>query len=507
MTSTVLNRDKMLIGATLAVALILRIAAALTPAIHHSDEIGQYLDQAHKIVFGYGTTPWEYRVGMRNWLVPLVLSAPMALGNLIASDSFLYLILPKIACAIVSLPILWACWTFGRLRSKEHGFVAFWVAAIWFEFVFFAGHVLSEPLALAAILPAAALLARDESGRRSLILAGFLLALGAVLRFHYGPAILLLAIGLCWSDWRIKLPWVILGGSPLLLISGGIDLATGLTPFEWIFNNIYQNVVANRSAEFGKSSPFGYFGGLKDWWGLVGMGVILLLAFDGRKQHRTYAILFWVAIANVGLHSLIAHKEYRFILLSTSIMIFLAAIGSVGLAQKVALKWPKIPIRAAIATTAALWLASSAMLAVMAPAKYQWTAYGGLVRMMAQARHIPEICAIGLDQDYYYSGSYAVLHRPLPLYITSSINSAKMSDPAPVDGRPAYNAVIARRSQGPKLGAAYTPRSCVHFATEAGPVYRQGKREDICLFQRAGGCAGKGLEKYRINQWLKDHSL
>ncbi len=49
-------------------AIALRVWAALPVAQHHSDEFGQYLEQAHRLVFGYGLVPWEYRADMRSWL-------------------------------------------------------------------------------------------------------------------------------------------------------------------------------------------------------------------------------------------------------------------------------------------------------------------------------------------------------------------------------------------------------------------------------------------------------
>ena len=36
----------------------------------HPDEIMQYLEPAHKAVFGNGVTYWEYFYGARQWLVP-----------------------------------------------------------------------------------------------------------------------------------------------------------------------------------------------------------------------------------------------------------------------------------------------------------------------------------------------------------------------------------------------------------------------------------------------------
>jgi len=64
----------------LLVALALRAALLVTPRSFHPDEVFQYLEQAHRIVFGYGVVPWEYNYGIRSWLLPAVLSRFMAAG-------------------------------------------------------------------------------------------------------------------------------------------------------------------------------------------------------------------------------------------------------------------------------------------------------------------------------------------------------------------------------------------------------------------------------------------
>ena len=43
---------------------------------------------------------------------------------------------------------------------------------------------------------------------------------------------------------------------------------------------------------------------------------------------RRYRPVLWALAANVAFHSLIAHKEYRFIILSVSAMILLAGVGT-----------------------------------------------------------------------------------------------------------------------------------------------------------------------------------
>ena len=45
----------------------------------HPDEIYQYLEPAHRLVFGNGVIYWEYLYGARSWLVPGVVAAVLAL--------------------------------------------------------------------------------------------------------------------------------------------------------------------------------------------------------------------------------------------------------------------------------------------------------------------------------------------------------------------------------------------------------------------------------------------
>ena len=36
----------------------------------------QYLEQAHRLVFGAGMVPWEYEQGVRPWVFPLLIAVP-----------------------------------------------------------------------------------------------------------------------------------------------------------------------------------------------------------------------------------------------------------------------------------------------------------------------------------------------------------------------------------------------------------------------------------------------
>ena len=55
----------------LALAFATRTAVSLSgDFVLHPDEIMQYLEPAHRLVFGNGVTYWEHFYGARSWLVP-----------------------------------------------------------------------------------------------------------------------------------------------------------------------------------------------------------------------------------------------------------------------------------------------------------------------------------------------------------------------------------------------------------------------------------------------------
>lgn len=233
-----------------AIAIVLRIAAFAPFAIHHPDEALQYLEQAHRLAFGTGLVPWEYRAGMRSWLVPVLLAGPMALGKMLAPGSLLYLVLARAFAALLAFAPVIAAWAIGRRVSRAHALVAMTVVAIWYESVYFSVHVLTEPLAVAAFLSAAAIAVPGVS-RRRLIAGGALLMLAAILRIQYAPAIAvfaLVAFRLRWRDWR----WLVIGGLLAAAASSAVDIAMGQWPFGWAWANVEQNLIANKAAQFGE---------------------------------------------------------------------------------------------------------------------------------------------------------------------------------------------------------------------------------------------------------------
>lgn len=459
---------------------LLRIAATLPWSMHHPDEYFQYVEQAHRLVFGYGIVPWEYRYDMRNWAVPLMLAGPMKLGALIAPDGDLYLMLPRLLSAMLGLPMIWAAWRIGMRRSQAHALVAATVIALWFEQVYFASHVLTEYYATALFLPAAALMAGRSPGRRALIGAGALLGGCVLLRFHYAPAVGLFVLVSGWGRLKQTLPWLVAGGLAAAIASGAIDLAMGQTPFGWIVENIRQNLLVGRAADFGVSGPLAYLEMIGVYWGFAILPLFLLLA-PGMRGH---APLMIAAVANILVHMAIGHKEYRFILLSTTIFVLIAAIGSVDVLER--LRKGRAVTGAALALLVALWAGSSATIAAMQPMRERWTNMQPQLSLARAAGRTPGLCGVALYRiASWETGGYAWLHRRIPLYAMLTASEDAPMTPPLAQAAPAFNGIIAATSAAGSLPPAYRPATCRGMGIES----RWGISRPICLYVRPGPCA------------------
>jgi hypothetical protein len=449
-------------------AILLRAGALFIPHSYFSDEVFQYLEPAHRLVFGPGVVTWEYRYGVRSELLPLILAGPMWLGGAVWPSGGLYLLLPKLMLLTLSLPILWVARELGRPLSALHAFLAMLVAATWYEFVYFATQALTESLAAIAILAGAALLVE----RRHLAACGALLALGVVLRFQYGPAVVaLLAVGL-WNELR-RLEWrplarLAFGGGIVLLLSANVDLTTGQLPFGWLVENFYQNITVGRSL-YWASGPFFYVKVITETWGPWLLILVPLVAAGARH----YPALLVCALTNITVHSAIAHKEYRYILLSTMIFALLAAIGTADSIYRLSRRERADPRRLILIATAG-WIIASISIATGAEARNWWTEGRPVLDAFVSIKKQTAICGVALDGIHWSrTGGYTYLHRPIPLLVYNTDQKRQLWRDAPN-----FNAIVAPES-------ASVPREYIRdqcFVSKAG-------QPSICIFRRPGPCA------------------
>ena len=471
--------DRQIFWGAILLAALLRALASLPFTVGWFDEIWQYLEPAWHLVAGPWVQTWDYRTGIRSWLIPELLALPMGAGHALSPETTLHLTLVRLTLAALSLVVVGAATALGLRLSRLHGAMAGFVAAIWFELIFFAPRALSEPIALAPLMGAVWLLVarRTAPGPRQFALAGLLMGLSFVVRIHYAPTLLILAFFTAKRDWRGAWLPLILGGLAALAIDAAANLAMGAVPFEWVVESVRINIVEKRAAVYGVSPITGYLTLFGLYWHLA-LAPLTLLAWLGAKR---YPVLFWMAVVHLLVHSLIGHKEYRFVLVSAALLVILAAIGSADLLRHVPRR------RLALATSAAIiaWTASSAALSAgnFAP---NWTMEAGLAEALERAGAPAKTCGLALYRARAtVAGSYALYRRATPIYRVATREEAARHAAA-------FDVVLTGPAHVHELPSDYRLEVCAPKGRTNAPS---------CVLRRAGGCTpDPALQD--INAWL-----
>jgi hypothetical protein len=460
--------------ALLLLAAAVRLPLAFWPNIVHVDELYQYLEPAWRLLGHQGVVTWEWRDGIRSWFLPTLFAGPVALGDWLAPGGWGAFVVPRLVVGLASLSIVVTAWHFGERISRSHAVVAAFAAAVWFELVYYAPHTLSEPLATAVILPAAYLLT-GELARNRLFAAGALLALACVWRFQYVPACAVFALAACWRDPRNAIA-LVAGGCVVLALSGALDLAHGSAPFAWLVQNIQQNLLHDRASEFGDAPAAAYVLQASILWS--GTTLLMLLALWRGWRHAPLLIV--AAVVNVAFHSMIVHKEYRFIFLSIALLIIAAALGS---ADWVRMMRQQSAWRSrALAVICGGWLLFSLGLSgATLIMRDNWMRGIGVAQLMAEIEADPEVCGLALYAiNYPFVPGRGQLAARRPIYSFYRDDPlAKGRLPAVVKTHQAgFNRIIGPASLASELPADFSRRSCAMMSDD----------KPACVFARRGAC-------------------
>jgi hypothetical protein len=478
-----------------ALLLILLLAAALRAALvpatlsfHHPDELWQYIEPAYGLVTGHWVQTWEYRFGIRSWLVPLALVAPEGIGHALAPRSELHLLLVRALMGVFSLLLPWAFFRLGERIGRPHAWIAGVAGASWVEIVMFADRPLSDAIALWLIAPALLTGARLRDGdRRAGVAAGALMALAFAVRFQLAPALGLFALWACGRRWRLGWAPFLLGVAIGLGIDALADLAMGQPPFLWIVCNVTMNLFQSRAAGYGTEPFWWYPAEIWRAWQVL-LLLILPLALVGARR---YPVFLLAGVALIAFHSVIAHKEYRFILLATTLLILLAAIGTGDVVERLARARPGRKARL-IAIACLAWLGFS-VLAGLGVLLRDGRAPEGRGYLLVSAGKVPGVCGIALYRPTIApSAADALINHPAaPPYLFDGPRAGADM----LGHRTAFNVLIAARTEGSRLGPAYRRSVCAEM--------RPGDPVPTCLFVRPGGCDGRDAESFGYNAVLR----
>jgi len=463
-------------AALLLAAFVSRLAAALwLPSIHHPDEIFQSLEQAHRVVFGYGMVPWEFRDGARSWLMAGILALPMWLGEHIAPGTLAYRHSAQalVAAISASIPVAGYCW--GRRFGPVHGLMAGVALLAWFELIYFGAKTLSEVVA-GAFLFVGVLLCADRAGTtsaRKVALAGLCLGTAFVFRFHLAPAVAVAALWLARGDWRAKWPVLIAGGAVPLALLGTLDWLTWSVPFGSIIENFRANIVEGRSHIYGTSPWYWYATQWVSRWGIAAVVLGPLAVVGARRQ----PLPLLVALTIVAAHSAIAHKEYRFLYPAIPLLVVSAAFGAAEACRLVASYRSRVTGHVTLPVLlCAAWGLGSWTLAVSAPNLVEWSRGRAGLELMRRAGQEARCGVALLGAGWDMTGGYSSMHRHIPLHLLYPTNRTEW-DPASFDVWIAPEGWLEKLP----LAAAFTPRSCV--------VQNAHGFEYLCYWSRRGGCS------------------
>ena len=260
-----------------------------------------------------------------------------------------------------------------------------------------------------------------------------------------------------------------------------------MTPFGWLIANIQQNLLQDRAAEFGVTPAITY---LYSFW-LMWSGAIVLLLFAIRQGWRHAPLLLATAVANIAFHSLIGHKEYRFIFLSVALLIIIAALGSGDWIRWLRTKhaWR----RWALPMVAAGWLLISGTLAATGVMPVYWLRGTGAAQLAAELRGDPALCGLAIYNTPMplLPGRDRLAGRA-PLYLFHAADPVANGDLAAAAQKaaPAFNRILSRRDST-DLPAGFSQRECADVG-----------RVDVCIFARNGGCDAAAGAPFVLNDVL-----
>jgi hypothetical protein len=385
------------------------------------DEIFQSLEPGHRLAFGYGMMPWEFREGARSWLFPALFGAYWKVLSLFGvSRSETLVPLAKCLMVAIALAGIVLCM---RLAEKLAGEGAATLAGALVAFfpvqLVYGARCMTEMISGPCIVLAVLLM--SEPGKRRNLAAGGVAALTIFFRYQNG----VLAVGLLlWLLAQRRFadakPYAI-GATAIGLAGGLLDWFTWGAPFKAFWVYVKFNIFQGRASGFG-TAPFEYYAHYL--WTSTGPLMALLLLGWAVAAWRERGLTA-VCLAYFLVHSFVPHKELRFIMPIVPLMLTLSAIG---LARMLATIRSDGWLSAVFAVMLSVIMGTEAVNETFGTMG-QYTDNGGKVHspwhagedinlIMQDAGEKPDLCGLIVSGVApAWQGGYTYLHRHVPVFL------------------------------------------------------------------------------------------
>lgn len=317
---------------------------------HVPDEYWQSEEVAHRLAFGYGYLTWEWHEGIRSYIYPFFISLIYRMLGFCHLDYVQFLTtLPRILQALLAAYADYRLydWT----RSK---WVLFSICANWYWY-YCAPRILLNTLETSLTTIALTIFPWRDSGERSikyLWIVALLCAIRPTAAVIWTPLCFYHILTTPSSKIILLLNYFKIGIVTLTLSTILDSHCYGtfvITPLEFLRANIFNQI----GSFYGSHSTF--------WYITSGLPVILGLNYltfligtwqvikHPTRFHRQAVMLVTIGWT-IGIYSLIAHKEFRFILPLLPLLICLSAVGTLCLKEALSSFKRKIFIAAFVLT-------------------------------------------------------------------------------------------------------------------------------------------------------------
>jgi GPI mannosyltransferase 3 len=411
----------------LAVGAALRGWLALTDAgIYWPDEIYQSLEPAHRLVWGRGLVAWEFAEGARPWTLPGLVAAvwgPLRLLGISRPD--VYVPTVKLVFAAAGVATAWATARLARalgaaaLPAAAAG--ALWALAA--PAIYFAPRGLSEPLSALPVTLGLAWAWPRGAPRRARLLGAALLGLAVLLRLQDAVVCIGLLLALLGRGER-RAAGEVLGVFALAALAlGALDWASWGQPFQSALVYLRFNLLQGGGRAWGTSQASYY---LQVLWRAM-PAVTAVLAVGAVLAVRRAPGLCALVAAFLALHSLVPHKELRFVLPVLPVWAALAGVGMDTARAWVATRWPLLagwvvaPALLAAAISAAgfhrLTFGDLGAYETLKPQASAYQDFADVNRLLSTAGALPDVCGLKVEAVHMaWAGGYTYFHRDARLY-------------------------------------------------------------------------------------------
>ncbi|MFT3706847.1 MAG: hypothetical protein QM817_04190 [Archangium sp.] len=423
----------------LSVGIVARMVFAFSDdGMWWPDEFYQALEPAHRAVFGYGWQAWEFVDGARHWTLPGFVAGILWF----ASKLHLPLIATvEVVCVIANSATIIAIYVLAQRlgASKWSAALSATVFAMMGLAVFIAPRTMGEGLSALPVTVALALCVTAQRSTRSLIIAGLLLTIAVGLRLQNG-LFCIGALAIVWRRGTRREVGVLFGVLSVgALLFGLVDWLTWGTLFHSAIAYLRFNLIEGRASSFGTAPIWHYVTSLIT---AEGVTVIPLVVLSLAAMRRAPDVA-WVIIGFLAVHSLIPHKELRFVF---PILPLLAAHAAIGFDLVKPQVQGAVLFLALISLATLPWLTFGRLGIHDPPRDTSALDFGGAYnRLLAKAGTLDDVCGLRIEGfPHWRTGGFAFFHKNAPLYRAER----------PGEGAGHFNYVIAPKGSFPGVELA-----------------------------------------------------